>query len=36
MFDGMSHSRHVVFITEASDIDIHGSTGLVCLGVMDQ
>ena len=36
MFDSMSHSRHVILITEAPDIDVHSSAGLVCLGVVDQ
>lgn len=35
MLDGMGHARHGILITEAPDIDIHGRTGLVCLGVMD-
>lgn len=35
MLNGMSHSGHVVFIAEASDIDIHSSTGLVGFGVVD-
>jgi hypothetical protein len=36
MFNSMSHSRHVILVTEAPDIDVHRSAGLVRLGVMDQ
>jgi hypothetical protein len=32
----VSHSRHAVLIAKASDIDIHGSAGLVRLWVVDQ
>ena len=35
MFDGVRHARHLILIAEAPHIDIHGRTGLVCLGVMD-
>lgn len=36
MLNGVSHSRHVLFITEASHMDIHSATSLVCLGVVNQ
>jgi len=34
MFDGVGHAWHVILIAEAPDVDIHSSTGLVCLGVV--
>lgn len=36
MLNSMGHARHVIFITEASDIHIQGSTGLVRRGIMHQ
>lgn len=36
MLDSMGHARHVIFITEASNIYIQGSTGLVRRRIMHQ
>jgi hypothetical protein len=36
MFNSMSHSRHVILITKASHVHIHGRARLVCLRVMNE
>lgn len=36
MFDGMSHAGDARLVTEVSNIDVEGGTGLVRLGIMDQ
>lgn len=35
MFDGVSQTREIGIVTEASDIDIEGGTSLVRVGIMD-
>lgn len=35
MLYGMSHSWHIIFIREVANIDIHGSTGLIGVRVMN-
>jgi len=35
MFNGMSHTRNIRFIAKITNVDIEGSTGLVCLGIVD-
>jgi hypothetical protein len=35
MLDGVGHSRHIILVAKAPNIDIHGGTGLVCLGIMN-
>jgi len=32
----MSHTRNIRFIAKITNVDIEGSTGLVCLGIVDQ
>ena len=36
MLDSMGHARHIIFIAEASDVHIQGSTGLVRRRIMYQ
>lgn len=36
MLDSVSHTRHVVGIAEAANVDVHGGTGLVRVRVVDQ
>lgn len=36
MLNSVCHSRHAVFVTEVSDIDIEGRAGLVCLRIMNK
>lgn len=34
MFNSMSHSWHIALIAEVTNIDVKGSAGLVCFGVV--
>lgn len=36
MLDCMCHTRHILRVAEAADVDVHGCSGLVCLGIMDE
>ena len=36
MLDSMGHARHVIFITEAPNKHIQGSTSLIRRGIMHQ
>lgn len=35
MFDSVGHAWHIILVTEAPHVHIHGSTGLVCLGIVN-
>lgn len=36
MLYSMRHTRHIPFITEIANIDVHGRTGLVSLRIVNQ
>ena len=36
MFNSMGHAWYIRLVAEVSNIDVHGSAGLIRLGIMDE